>query len=462
MKASRLGLFVLCVFAACGGDDESSPGGSISAVSPEATFFGRTIELTVSGAGTQFGGDTTITFDDPAVKTLRVEALSPVSLRASVEIGADARSGPHDVVVTTPSGTLTLARGLLLSAALKYDLGGTATQGGLLDFALVNQDKENPFTTAPVLTSGAIAVRFTEVAPGRIAGTALVDPLAPLGGLRLGLAARNARGEQVGFATAADDPLAPVITDAPPVLALGGGQVNGNEAIAGPRQTNLYKASSPSDDSVFFLDMKTVGNALRTTSGTRLVGAVAPASGKFADGARIETTFNDLAGGRAAVGYVKSAGDVFFAIHTNDFSGGPSEYNYSIRAAVQKASTFSLKEPTPPDSPAKLIAEVELAGPFVALDGAIDTIDDADYVLISYEKGGRVFVNATPVEGDGPLNVAIFGGDPGTANCTAYASGGLGIGQAEAVIPPGEAYCARINSTSSMTMKYRLVVSGEL
>jgi hypothetical protein len=386
-------LFLATIVAiSCGGDDEAATSASLSGIMPGTAYLGRTFDVMISGNGTHFAGQPTVSFSDPAIKSTKVDVLSPTSLRATIEMGEGAISGTTDVIVTTPGqGSIpeeraTLQGGLIVSAPLKYEIGGTVPQGGLLDFVLTNLDKDNPFTgPAAIFESGGVAVRYTEVAAGRIAGTLLVDPLAPVGKLRLKLRARNPRGELLGFVASPDDPMAPAVTPAPQVLALTIGQVAGDEAIRAPRQTNVYRATVPGKDHVYFLNMKTVGGALRTTTGARLIGAIAPGSGKFGEGSTFDTSFNafSINGGRGAIGLVPSqGGEIFFAIHTSDFSGGASEYGYTLQYEAQPGTAFSMKEPAAPDSPKTPLASIEMdTAPFFATDGAIDTPGDADYVL---------------------------------------------------------------------------------
>ena len=348
------------------------------------------------------------------------------------------------------------------TASLKHEVGGFAPQGGLVDFAVANLDTANPFSgAAPVLLSGGIVIRYTEVSSARLTGIALVDPLAPIGPLRLELSAQNSRGEQVTFFSAPDDPMAPLISLASSPLRLAPDIAAPNEAIAAPRQVNLYKVAVPAENQIVLLSFGTVGASLRTTSGSRLVGAMAPTSGKFAEGMTFETTFDSLAGSSTGVGFAPLAGEAYVAIYTSDLSGGPSEYNYSLRAAFANGTKFSMAEPKVPDAPATPLAAIELDGPAYAVDGAIDNRDDADYVLFTVKTPGRVFVQATPIGGGGPLNVSLFGNDPGTASCTAYVGGGLGTTQAELRAIADTTYCARVNSTTPLTMKYRLVVTPE-
>jgi hypothetical protein len=349
--------------------------------------------------------------------------------------------------------------------ALVFETTGPAPQGGLVDFAVQSTDKDNPFGPAPRMVSGAIAIRYDDVSPSRIAGVALVDPLSPIGPLRLELTSRNARGEIVTFSSAADDPRAPLISLARAPLRLTPGNTEPNESIAAPRQSNLYKVAIPDEDQIFVLTFGTVGTALRTTSGPRLVGAVAPASGRFGDGLLFDTTFDSVAGSRVAAGLLrrgKGAGDAFIAIHASDLSGGPSEYNYTLKVALAKGTPFTMKEPAVADGPTAPLASVDVDGPVYAIDGAIDKADDADWVVFTPKRDGRVFVTATPVEAVGPLNVSIFGNDPGVANCTAFMAGGLGTTQAEVKATAGTTYCARVNSASRLAMAYQLVITPEL
>lgn len=469
MKPSPTPLVLFVLALGCGGSDETAPnGGSVSQVAPGTLFVGRTTEVTVSGNGTHFSGQPRVDFGDAAMKTTRVDVLSPTSLRVEIEVGDEASSGPHDVTVTTvgigdtKDEVATSKGGLIIAAPIKHDVGGTVPQGGVIDFALVNLDKDNLFTSAPVFVSGGVLAKITEMTPERITGSLLIDALAPAGPLRVRLSVKNAKGQDVSFASAGDDPLAPKVTPSNPILQLVPGKVEGNEAIRAPHGSNLYKSTVPGEDHVFVLSMGTVGGALKSTSGARLLGAFAPPTGRFGDGAPFDTTYDNAAGGRVAVGLARTAGDAYFGVHTSDLSGGPSEYNYSVKVAFAKATSFSMKEPSPSDAPGTPLATIDVDAPAFAVDGAIDTRGDADYVIFTPAKAGRIFVAAVPLNSGVPLNVAIFGNDPGTASCSAFMAGGLGTRQAEIKAVAGTPYCARVNTTTPMTTKYSLVVTPEL
>lgn len=472
-RLARPSLVLLAMLTAscsgCKDDEASGETKSIANATPGNAYLGRTIELTVTGQGTHFAGKPTLSFNDPAITLAQVDVLSPTSLRAKIDVGEEAVVGPHDVIVTTPGQgdvkeeVATLRAGLVVSSALKHQIGSVATQGGLIDFDIANLDKDNPFTgPAPMIVSGAVLVKYTEVSPERLAGVALVDARAPIGPLRLKMIAHNAKGEQVTFVSAVDDPNAPKINEERPAFVLTPGVVAPNEALAAPKQANLYKTTIPAEDQVFVLQFGTVGASLQTISGARLLGALAPSTGKFGEGRFFDTTFDSLAGSRVAVGLAHKAGDAYFAVHSSDFSGGPNEYNYALKLSIAQGTKFSMKEPSPPDGPTAPLTSFEIDAPQFATDGAIDTPEDADYILFTPKKAGRVFVQATPVGTNGPLNVTVYGDDPGSSFCTSYMAGGLGTTQAEFKARADTTYCVRINSTSRLTMPYEIVMTPEL
>ena len=440
------------------------PAPTLTGISPLAVFPDRTVTMQLSGIGTHFGKDTTLRFNDAAITVGKLTVGSAGYLQAEVQVGADAVFGPHDITVESagvdPSGMptgnrekATLLGALQVAPSLLADANGTTakvTQGGLLDFSLLNLDRDTPFAGTARLSSGARAL-YTSALGGRLSGYGLVDALAPAGGLAL-RAAFDKGGATVTFIASPGAPATPQVeTRAAKLLTLG--TATTGETLAAPRQTNLYKLSTSADAQVAVLSFATTLGLSTNT----VAGAAAPASGKWNDGQFYYCSANMAA--QTALVWLPNKGDQYLTVLAASL-GGAADYGYGITARAAAAKTFTTKEAAMmADTPASPLATVMVDSPQRSSDGALDSPADVDYIRFQVAKAGRIYVQAVaPGQGLGTpaITVALLQSD-----CVTPLAPPRPV-QQEAAVMDGVSYCAVLASPSSYAGSYQLILAQDL
>lgn len=467
-----------------GKDGASDP--SISAVTPGTVLGARPATLVITGVGTHWkAGTTTVDFGDTAITVNKVDVGSPTNLRVAVTIAPQATVGLHNVTVNTPgAGTgganeqLVIQGGLTVQASLFAEVyPGLANvpsvpQGGLVRTVLRNLDyRDNPFDltqTRPI--SGLSTIRGllappTPIVNGTTYGSLfLVDALAPVGGLGVGLSTQTPLGQGVAFASDPKDTSAPMVQKRDPVtLTLGAGVTN--QGFLGNEQTTLYKLTTPADNYVATVNVNTMGASLLggVVAAPRIAGALAPTTGRFAEGLPFDTSPTVMAGAlkeRNGVLYLPKAGDYYFALYTDSLLGSTDHsYDYSILAKAAFGTNVTLKETTA-DTAAAPLATITLDKPYYGTDGAIDTDGETDYIKFTPSKTGRVMVSVANGTG-ATVGVGLYAMD-----CTTVVAAGTGVRSApgasamEASVTMGSTYCARV--TGSVRSTYQFVVTQDL
>lgn len=455
---------------------------SLTLLSPAALYAGRSAVVQISGIGSAFSAGSQVDFGDAAVKVTKVELGSNANLRVTVDVGLDARIGPHDVKVKSPqpagegSIELKLAGGLTIAASLTVEpeagpmgmmVGPSAPQGGFIDLAVKNLDyRDNPLGSGLRLAAPLSLISTTSVSASRVQVVALVDALAPAGAVRASVSTTNPLGQAVGYVADPADPVAPKVTARAPFELRLGGQKTG-EAIASRRATKLYKVSTPADGQLLQLTFNSFGTGLYTSMSPRLVGYMAPASGSFRDGRAIETSATPgmMMGtfmSRTAMVAMPKAGDAYFAIYTSNLDGSP-DHSYSVVAKAGAAGALSsLKEPMMGDSPMAPVATIaELDKPYIGSDGAIDANYEFDYIKFKAKQNGRVYLAVSANPGFS-IGLGVRGPDcntPFVAPAT-YSSSGAVANEFE--VKAGDTYCVRVFGDSAGTTPYQLIISPGL
>jgi hypothetical protein len=127
---------------------EPAPGEpGVSGVSPSVAYLGRTIEVVISGFGTEFNNPT-VSFGDPAISVDSVTTASGTGLVATVTIDTDATVGDHTITVTQDGTDFVYTDGFDVQAPLEVTpLVGTAAQGSVLIGRADLVDTSIPFDT---------------------------------------------------------------------------------------------------------------------------------------------------------------------------------------------------------------------------------------------------------------------------------------------------------------------------
>lgn len=474
------------------GGTGGADGASLSGLTPAAIPGARSALIEISGVGTHFKANTTVvTFTDAAGVvdmgiTTRVTVGSTTNLRVQVELSPSAKIGPHDVVVVTPGALtggaeerLTLQGGLIIQSTLFSELQTgttppTVPQGGLTNVYLRNLDyRDNPFDKDTVRPLAGIANLnglnlMSPLVPTLDATTfgtmVLVDALPPVGGLAMGLQTTSAIGQTTNFISDPADPKAPQVTARMP-LVLNAGSSLGNQKIAAPNTTVLYKYTSPADNYVATVQLSMLGSALLggATAAPRVLGHLAPTTGRFAEGLPFDTSAT-VSGGitaRNAALHLPKMGDYYFVLYANDLTGSDL-HNYQLLLKSAVGTSVSVKEPATPDTASMPLAAVapSMANHYYSTDGMIDVPNDIDYIRIQPAATGRVYVSASTNTG-ATIGVGLYNMD-----CTGVLSASTnmrmqqGSSSQEEVMSAGSVYCARV--TSPVKTPYTLVITQDL
>lgn len=492
MKRTLIPFLLLGLVGACGGGepvkgetgergDKGDPGAkgdpgqvppALQVVTPQALFAGRSAVLQVGGVGTTFAAGSTVDFGDPAIKVQKVELGSQASLRVTVDVGVAAKIGAHDVTVTSPAPPtgggspeqVKLKGGFAVMASLvnvaPMGMAPTAEQGGFADLSARNLDyRENPFYTGTRITGPFQQVGTASVSSSAISGVALVDALAPAGTLQTQVTTVNPLSQTIAYAADPADPAA-VKVKARAATALTAGMTKMGEMLADKRATNLYKLTTTADNQTLLMSFSGLGSAL-TGAGAGLVGAMAPSSGHFGDGASLATSVTvGMMGAVSAYNSVMvlpKAGDYYFAVYASDLSGSMN-HSYAVTAKTATTGALaSLKEPMTPDTPMMPLGNLAaLDKPYLGTDGAIDAAYESDYVKFKATKTARVYLQVTATSGV-RIGLGVRQADCQTvAVSTNYSNSGTATNEID--VTDGSTYCVRVAGDVNTTPYQLLMV----
>lgn len=428
----------------------------LTSLTPAVAFPGRTLLVQLSGAATHFSSSSTLSFDDPAIKVVKVDTGSNANLRATIEIGIDAKLGPHDVQISSPSPAggdgpnedLTLKGAFTLQPSLGVDLptGGTAgptvVQGGLVDLAVRNLDyRDNPFYSQTRFYGPVSSIGQVTASTVRLAGTAIVDALAPAGAIAVGASTVDPFGKTLAYVGDPKDTANPQAkARAATVLTLGTPKIG--ETISERRATNLYKFTTAADSQVVHMQFSNLGAGFGYS---RPVGYTAPASGRFSEGQAFDSWGVGYSpSARNVLQIVQKKGDAYAVVLASD-QNGSATHTYSISAKAGAAAQMSsLKEPAGGDSPASPLATIaSLDKAYFGMDGTVDAAWEDDYIKFVAKSTGKVYVQVSASPGP---RIGIGLRD---AACTAviqstqYSQGGtMGL---EVDVKAGDSFCLRLS-----------------
>jgi len=453
---------------------------AVSLLTPPSLFAGRNALVQVSGVSTHFAAGSTVDFGDAAIKVNKVEAGSNANLRISVTVGADAKLGPHDVTVASPptgamggpetvtlKGGFTVLPSLAMEAPPMGTMVATAPQGGLVDIAVKNLDlRENPFSQFGItrFTNGASSVGTPSTRTDRFAVLALVDALAPAGGLRVSVGSGDSPDSLTYYTSDPSDAAAIKVT-ARMATELKAGMAVASQSIGAKNGTVLYKLTTTADNSVVQLAFTGLGAGLSGVASPRLIGAQAPASGKFGDGRSFDTSATPVTMGmgiaaRNGFMLLPKMGDAYFSVYASDFSGGMT-HTFTTTAKVAAGTALSsLVEPMGGDSEMKPIATImTLDKPYFGLDGAADAAYDQDFIKFTPKTTGRVYVIVNTTVGVS-MGLGLRQGDC-TSILAASKYSATGTVFNETDVTAGTAYCVRVAGDGKPT-PYQVIITQAL
>lgn len=451
-----------------GAKGDPGPVGTLPAqlvgVLPSSVLSERAVRIQVSGLLTHFGTGTTLRFADPGISVTDLRVHSPTYLTATVQAQSGVRLGAHDLTVesaaVSPSGepttgkeTVSLQAALVVAGTLGAEPSGnskTVEQGGIVDWNVRSIDRDNALGSI-VRTGGGARGLLLSALGGRVVGYGIVDALMPTGPLSLRLVSESP-SSSLGFVLEPSGVSVPQVT-ARPATVLSVGKVQSGEKLLTGKQSNLYKLTTTTDSQLLMLSFAVEGGLLSSV----LLGATAPATGRFGDGQFFYASTNLLS--QTVLSYLPQKGDAYAAVLTTSLSGGGT---YNVTAKTADVTVLNLKEPATPDSAAMPLVDAMLDGAKLGQGGAIDSAVDVDYVRLQVAKGGRLYVQVvTPGQGLSPstLSVAIVGAD-----CASPLSPSVPLRpvQQEAAAVAGQRYCAIISSPTGYVGPYQLLATQEL
>jgi hypothetical protein len=244
---------------------------------------------------------------------------------------------------------------------------------------------------------------------------------------------------------------------------LNAGQPVGSQKIASPVSTVLYKFTTPADNYVTQLSLTMLGTGLVPPAATapRVIGNLAPTTGRFADGLPLDTALNISGGmvvGRDTMLYMPKMGDYYFVLYTEDLSGSAS-HTYTIVARTALGTALSLKEPAAGDSAALPVATVTLDKNYYAVDGAVDTVGDIDYIKFTANVDGRVYATVQS-SSNVKLSVGVYDMNCATIPANPNPTQAVGSATQEYVVSKGAQYCVRV--TGAAATPYQLQLAQDL
>ncbi len=308
---------------------------SLSGITPERTFLSRTVDVTISGYGTNWSSSTTVDFG-VGITVNKLTVASPTALIANITTKQTAALGPRDVSVKDGSSTETYKGAFEVLAPLSVTFQGNVSQGGNVIATLKVLDTSTPLDTTADPNTGAFTNIAVSVGNGITASVQSVTDFGAKVELYIDVSATAATSDfditsgPPGTAAADVDFLAPkavTVAAVTPTALVAGTAVPGS--IAAAYDTSVY-SFTPSSAAQTILDF-----SISTTSATaRPALYLLPTDGKWAD----FLTGAVASGGPGSFSYVASQTTALYGI-TWDGSGGTGPYSLAGVVATPSAST---------------------------------------------------------------------------------------------------------------------------
>lgn len=401
MRALPL-LFVVPMFAACGGDSDP---GDVAAVFPESGFVGRKVRVEISGDTTSWDAGTQVSFG-AGVTVNAVELISPSALQVDLTIDPTATPGKIDVEVTDGGDKLTLAQAFELKSPLSTETL-LFEQGGFGQITVTNLDLLNPFDTTTddngefinlavaSDAAGGVALSIVDASANRITLSALIDVTATETG------PLTITSTTDGVATVSAAASVPVTPRTPVQLTAGGSAditVSDNGALleitaAEAAMLNIRMTNDPADG---FLPGF----------------VILPASGKWDDLVMVHQNF----GGAAALdNRVVAAGEKFYLVAIEFVAAGGYPATFSARS-IPLAGITPVTDTGTNDAPNQAQS---LTGTVAQFNGTLSDKNDSDCFQIAMATNQRAHVYTTDEDGASDTVIDVFNNNTAAATSVA-------------------------------------------
>lgn len=362
-------------------------GSSISAVSPNRVFIGRSAEISISGFATEWTSSATVSFGAGAT----VEGItvpSSTAIIARVTIAENAQAGDRDVTVTQGGNTVTFKAGFRVSSPLEINKGAAVSvaQGELEWVDVRNLDIANPFSTSETaVVSDALFGELTGVesysARMLLGGDVLATP---------GAASLTIESGPTGAATKFVHS-GVTVTARTPTAVTPGTQVTGNVAAA--LESHLYSITTTADAII-----SVTASSTDTNAQPYLIAI--PASGKFKD--RVGT-------GASVGGLVARANQPVFLVYWDGSEA--TGYSYTLDATATPASIVAAE--TEPNE-TSMAAQIVNAAPVLVQSATISSETDVDWFRFSVgmaDIGKQIRVMTKPGDTQADPKISVYAAD---------------------------------------------------
>lgn len=429
------------------GVEGPSADASINAVIPSKVFLARMIDVTISGFNTNWSDATKVEFG-AGVTVLNQKIASPTAIVATIEVGEEAATGPRDVQVVDPAGTVTYAGAFKIETPLDLTVGGTSAQGSILVTKARQLDLSTPFDTTSTGDGFFEPIVYTNInvagSPGINAQVEAVDMYSTDLLVLVDVDTPAGKGDltvhsgPLGDTLASPAPGGLDIAARMPDVLMEGASVKGN--IDTPLGTLLY-SFTPSGPGLY----QVTASASSQDANPNL--AVLPKSGKF----------TELMGFSGAPTVLATNTDPFYFIYWDN--SGTTGYFATVKA--EKVVTADV-------DPNDTCANAQPAG---ALPADIKNLflsspDDVDWISFDVDPGNEgkiIHVTTSPGDAQTDTVVEVFG-----SNCTTSLGGPSSDGdyhenfKSAPITAPGKHFVKVTNSTFGYTGKlYNLTIALE-
>jgi len=308
---------------------------SISGITPDSVYIGRTVDLTISGYGTSWTADATVTFSDAKITVNHVTAGSPTGLVVNVTIAPDDTPNTSDVTVTEGSDVTTYTGVFQVRSSLEVSIPSGASgvqQGGFATIHLRMLDTSTPFdantaavtVTPPTGTGGDVTAGQPSVTDFGADVQVLADVFAPTGSASVDIQS----GSGADLVDSQHANAFSVVPRTPQAITSG-------TAATGQIQTTddtALLSIAPTDNSLAFLQVRP------TSADGEIATYVLPKSGKYADiVASVASTWGQGVSSTDAYYFVVADG-------SDLFGQGPVPAHYSVD--VELTPVTAATEPT--------------------------------------------------------------------------------------------------------------------
>lgn len=416
-----------------GQDGTGTP--SISAVIPNQAFLARTMDVTISGYGTAWDGDTTVDFGS-GVTVNELTVASPTALVANITVESSADMGVRDVNVSGAGDPLVYAQAFAVDSPIGgVSLEGSAAEGSILFADIQNIDVAHPFDTTTegdgfftpltfpnmdFVSAPGISHELNGVSSYSLQLLLLVDVGVPAGDKRIDVVS-GPSDNQTHFPHPSAFGLE---ARTPTAISLGQDTI---DSVAGAYESAVFSLDTGAGAKMVDLSVSAASGAPQF--------ALLPESGSFQEMISWGSAGQILSGDVAETYYL-----VFWD------NSGESGYDFTISSTyLDIADTLIEAEPNNDTGNAQIASGV----PVLFSSAQIDTLGDEDWIAITAaagDVGSQVHVVTMPGDGYCDTVVEVLEGDGSTSLGGESVNSNYHENHLSAAIPAAGTYYVKISA----------------